>query len=151
MKSKATTYILIVLALIVWGVVIWKVFRKPAGDMPALVAEKHTYEIKPPKDTLWLNYRDPFTGGKVSVPVKEVRATNIKPLPEKRAMPDRHDVRYLGRIIRRGEQVCLVEISGDQQTLRRNETYGGYRLVDIFEDSIRLRTQAGTLCVKLTL
>src|ERR1700744_4826368 len=68
MKNKKLTYFLFFIVLIVWGLIIYKVFISVGGDDdPTPVASsksaKEPYnDYSTPKDTskLLLNYRDPF-------------------------------------------------------------------------------------------
>lgn len=62
MKKKATLVILIPLVILVWGLIgvrIWKMTRPEADPVPVGKAEK---KVAAPavRDTLLLNYRDPF-------------------------------------------------------------------------------------------
>jgi hypothetical protein len=62
MKNKKLIYLMLTLAVIVWGIVIWKVYPMVSGAGPQPVHEPGgpAPEVKPDTFELLLNYRDPF-------------------------------------------------------------------------------------------
>ncbi len=138
MKSRITTYVLVIIVLAVWGIVLWRVFDRK--DIPVVVVARVSEEVGV-EDTLLLDYRDPFIGDVVVEPTP-VAPQHAIPLPP----PVRHRLRYMGRISRDGTVYGLVEINGSLHTMRRGETADGYRLEQLWSDSARLRWR-GEICV----
>ena len=62
MKNKKLIYLMLALAVIIWGLVIWEVSPVVSGAGPQIVHEPvpPAPEVKPDTFELLLNYRDPF-------------------------------------------------------------------------------------------
>ena len=62
MKNKKITYLMLALAVTVWGIVAWKILPAISGTGPQIVHEPvpPAPEVKPDTFQLLLNYRDPF-------------------------------------------------------------------------------------------
>lgn len=62
-NRKSTTSVLLLLCIVVWGTIGWKVFSN-LNDSPVLVAQiaKPVMAIRKDSIRLLLNYRDPFLG-----------------------------------------------------------------------------------------
>ncbi len=151
MKSKITTYLLIVAVAAVWGVIAWKVLH-PDDAGTGMAQPQPKPAVTTEADTLQLDYRDPFLGGRKPVAVVPVAAS----LPVMQAPPPtpkpavQHNIRYLGRIRRQGVEYSLAEIDGVLHTLRQGETAGAYRLERIFPDSLHFIFEGERCCIKLS-
>jgi len=153
MKSKVTTFLLIVAVDGIWGVVLKKIFFpvKPSGEFSRM--ERHVEQGKAEeRDSLLLNYRDPFLGTAKGALRREQPAAPAafagirQPLPSKAAQPpppEKLTFRYAGTIGQRGKLYCMIEEKGKHYMLKEGEELNGYVLKKIFSDSL-LFLKAGT-------
>ncbi len=151
MRSKATTYLLLLTVATVWGLIAWKLFSPSASGVagPAAVPSVATKDVA--EDTLSLNYRDPFlSGGRALKPVPPSGPV-MHPLPPPPAAKKsvKHNIRYIGRIRRQGVEYSLAEINGDLHTVRPGEQIDNYRLDNIFADSLHFSFDGERIIVKL--
>ena len=153
MKSKKTTYLLLAAALIVWGIVLYKVlFPKTAQKelrIPAPVAKNKTPDKK---DSLWLNYRDPFLGNiaiseKVSIEQKDFTA-NVS-WEEKTDKKPVGDLCYYGRITTHNQTYCLICIGNEHHQMEQGDIRDGFKLTHIYEDSVYFEKQGEVYCIGL--
>ena len=129
MKSRPLTYLLLVVALGIWGVVAWKLFfsgPKPAASDPAAVPVARN-NPRADIDTLRLDYSVP---GSVSAraPVRS-KAKNERPSAK---------LACTGRIRKEGTDRYLISIDGRNHLLRQGESAGGFRLHAVGADSLWL-------------
>lgn len=69
MKSRWTTYVLLVVVLAVWGAVAWKIFNPSSKDEANTVPQVRVQTVpKEHQDTLLCDYPDPFLKGVRKVP-----------------------------------------------------------------------------------
>lgn len=151
MKSKATTYLLIAVVIIVWGIIGWRIFSPKDDAAQSPPAPKKTGVAAQAADTLVLNYRDPFLGAaaqpkKAAKPPRTPPTAAPKPPPEPAVV---HNLRYMGRITKNKAAYGLVEIGGTLNTMKAGETVEGYKLVKLYDDSVRLVWKGGTVTVRL--
>lgn len=151
MKSKSATYLLIAGALVIWGIILWKVFSPKDDAAPVPLPQKRSGTTAPAADTLLLDYRDPFLGTTTRKPVAKPTATAhiSTPPPPAPPPPVEHRLRYMGRISRGGVPYGLIEINGTLHTLRRGQTADGYRLETVWPDSVKLRWKNENCVVRL--
>lgn len=151
MKSRFTTYLLIVVVLGIWGAIVWKIFfRQPkdseASAAPHVVVIAETSE----SDTLMLNYRDPFLGTverpKAAPVVRIVQPTTPAAPKEEPPMPS-YNVKYYGRIGRGADIYCIIEIDGQQHVMKHGDTEDGFNLISIAEDSVQIRKEGRVFSV----
>lgn len=62
MKNKKTTYLLLVLSIVVWGAAGWKVYNAFHTQPEVPTVKKETKTVLKDSISLLLNYRDPFLG-----------------------------------------------------------------------------------------
>ncbi len=152
MKSKITTYLLLAAVAAIWGIIAWKVLSPSRPDTPGNAAVCSASAKQGVPDTLLLNYRDPFLSVRKAAPVSvpttgfTLRPLPVAPAPKKTV---KHNVRYIGRIRRTGVEYSLVEISGTHHTMKTGETQDGYRLEQIFADSLHFVFDGERCCIKL--
>lgn len=152
MKSKLTTYLLIIAVTAVWGVIAWKVLSPPQPDASGPAATRHVPAKDETADTLLLNYRDPFLSGHRATPATQPTGLVMRSLPPgpvaKKAV--KHNVRYVGRIRRKGVEYSLAEVNGTLHTMRPGQTADDYRLDKIFPDSLYFTFDGERCCVKIS-
>jgi hypothetical protein len=160
LRNKKLVYILLPLALIIWGLIFYKIlshFKKPPDINPILQRE----EIKPSDiaatDTMIIvaNYRDPFLStlpkvvskpnaqitGKPSVPNRSIAARRVKKLKwpkiEYGGVVDNKEVR----------KIALVKINNRKFLMQKGDKTNEVEVLEIFSDSIKLmyRTEYRTI------
>lgn len=153
MKSRKTTYLLLAVVLIVWGAVLYQLlFSKTAEEelcTPALAAKTETPDKK---DSLWLNYRDPFLGN-IAIPeevsIEREDFTAKVSWEEKKDKNPTGDLCYYGRITNQNRTYCLVSIGNEPHQMERGDIRDGFKLTHIYEDSIYLEKQGEVYCIGL--
>ncbi|MCC8035830.1 MAG: hypothetical protein LIO77_07880 [Rikenellaceae bacterium] len=150
MRSKVSIYILSVVAVLVWGKIVWNIAIPKETGVPVVpVKESPPVREKERRDSLWLNYRDPFLGTveKESVamePEQEVEISSEKNRPD-------FNVLYFGKIIKNRTANHIVEIDGHQYIMRRGDTHKGYRITETYDDSLTFCKDGYYFSVQLSL
>ena len=139
LKSKKSILLLFVVAVVVWGLVIYRVVVYSGGGkvMPGIAGERYVIENRK-TDTLFLNYRDPFLG---TVP----RITRQSP-PRARAKvtleePDSPPgFQFAGRIRKGKQDYWLMKSGGNTRLVPvKEKNVDGYRVERVYRDSVCLR------------
>lgn len=153
MKSRKTTYLLLAVTLIVWGVILYKLlFPKTTQEefrISAPVAENKTPDKK---DSLWLNYRDPFLGTVAmieEVPIPREDFMDKVSWEEKKNKKPMGDLCYYGRITNHKQTYCLISIGNEHHQMERGDIRDGFKLTHIYEDSVYLEKQGEVCCIGL--
>lgn len=155
MKNKAVTYLLGVVVVVLWGVILYRVFAAVGGDgdeTPAVnkVKNKEVYnDFAIPEDTtkLLLNYRDPFGLIKqrdtAVIPVR--KTVTARPGPAAPAF-NWGFIQYSGYIRNPATKkvITLVVINGQNYTMREGDAKGGVKLFKNMRDSIKIGFQGKT-------
>ncbi|MCD7970265.1 MAG: hypothetical protein LUF87_07925 [Alistipes sp.] len=139
MKTKTGTYLLLIAALAVWGVIAWKIIRREQpGTAEALPEVPIAVKEKNPRDTLWLNYRDPFLG-EILQPTVESEEPDAEGNDRVELRPvASYNVRYYGTIIKNRVENYIIEIDGQQHLFRQGSTQDGFTLRRVYPDSVLL-------------
>ena len=139
LKSKKSIPLLLVVVVVVWGLIIYRVVVYSSGGkvMPKIAGERYVIENKE-IDTLFLNYRDPFLGTVprgVKQPSPRVRAKATVEEPD--SPPG---FQFAGRI-RKGKRDFWLMKSGDNTRLVsvKEKNVDGYRVEGVYRDSVCLR------------
>lgn len=150
MKSRPLTYLLLVAALGVWGVVAWKLFFSgpkssavaPAA-VPAVGSDTHT-----DGDTLRLDYPDPFLR---TAAAKPSARTSAKGTPRPTAQKKRSAAKLActGRIRKQGTDHYLVSIDGRVHLLRQGQRAGDFTLRQVRNDSLVMARDTECYLVKI--
>jgi hypothetical protein len=156
MKSKKLTYVLGFLVLLVWGLIIYRLFKAAGGDGESLPISSHA-EMKEastdytlPKDTthLLLDYRDPFSVKKsepVEIPVNQLIQKKSLSVIQK-PMVNWNVIRYSGFIHNPGSKklIALLNINGEELMMSEGETADQVKLIKNLKDSIKVTYQGAT-------
>lgn len=151
MKSRWTTYLLLVVVVAVWGVVAWKIFA-PASETVSVAQPKRAVPAAEAAaaDTLYLDYPDPFLKGAPRQVVKPRSA--VRGLPRaKTAQPRRERVNmvHLGTIRSAGKRLYILSVGDAQYELAQGESAGGFVFVECDRDSLYLSKNGVIYGVKL--
>jgi hypothetical protein len=138
-------YLLIILVLIIWGLIVKKIFFS-TNDAIVPVQPKHaTKETSANKqiDTLFLNYTDPFLKKKQVKKISQ-NQTVIKQLPilqqvkdNKKRVPDIL-LQYVGYVIdkNKGATSYIIRVNGFQHTIKQGDNIDGLKLIKTTADSL---------------
>lgn len=151
MKNKKMTYFLGFIVLVVWGLIIYRVFAAGGSDdnqiaPTATLHPKEAYnDYAIPKDTahLLLNYRDPFgiikTKDTVEIPLKNLIHKGVMNLPAKPAF-NWGFIQYSGYIRNPDSKkmIALVSINGKNEMFSEGEVKDNVKLIKNFRDSIKI-------------
>ncbi len=139
LKNKKLIPVLLVVAVGVWGLIIYRVaVYSGGGRVMTKMAEKRHAITNEESDTLFLNYRDPFLGTVprgVKQPSPRVRAKATVEEPD--SPPG---FQFAGRIRKRKRDFWLMK-SGDNTRLVsvKEKNVDGYRVEGVYRDSVCLR------------
>ena len=152
MKSRPLTYLLLVAALGIWGVVAWKLFF--SGPKPATVAPPAASALRndnpASEDTLRLDYPDPFLRAAAAKPSVPGSVSARAPVRSK-AKNERPSAKLActGRIRKEGTDRYLISIDGRNHLLRQGESAGGFTLRQIRNDSLVMVRDTECYLVKI--
>ena len=140
MKSRWTTYLLLVVVAAVWGIAAWKIFA-PADNMAPAPWSEPTVPVEQtaPADPLLLDYPDPFLRAVATRPSVPGSVSARAPGRSK-AKNERPSAKLActGRIRKEGTDRYLISIDGRNHLLRQGESAGGCRLHAVGADSLWL-------------
>jgi hypothetical protein len=157
MKNKKYTYFLGLVVLVVWGVIIYRIFDAASGGddahvlvAPAPVQKERYNDFAVAKDTtrLLLNYRDPFG----LVKQKDTTHTTIKkpthqpiPAPAKPAF-NWNFIQYDGYILNpvSKKMITLLTINGRNEMMSEGEVKYQVKLMKNLRDSIKISFNGDT-------
>ena len=150
MKSRPLTYLLLVAALGVWGVVAWKLFSsgpKPTDVAPPAVSVLRN-DSPASDDTLRLDYPDPFLR---TAAAKPSARTSAKGTPRPTAQKKRSAAKLActGRIRKQGTDHYLVSIDGRVHLLCQGQRAGDFTLRQVRNDSLVMARDTECYLVKI--
>ncbi len=162
MKNKKLTYFLVFIILIVWGIIIYRIFDSVGGNdednlqtTSAKTVKEPYNDFTIPKDTthLLLNYRDPFGLVKFKDTVKltvENHHKSMGPLTVKPAI-NWSFIKYSGYILNPASKklIALVSINGKNETLSEGDTKDNVRLIKNMRDSIKISFNGNTKFIQI--
>jgi len=138
MKNKKVAFLLLSLAAVIWGTIIYRVFKAvhstttlqqiaPANDSDFFSSLADTFSVK-------ANYRDPFLGR------RNVEALPPKPMftSSSHAITKWPVINYLGTIHNKNsdKKLALVKIDQKDYIMKASDIIAGVELSKIFKDSV---------------
>lgn len=154
MKNKKLLYVLIPAVLLLWGVIIYKIFNVVNGSKSEEVYKSSFIENSDDEnliDTFSIhpNYRDPFLGKivkKSSPSENKVPNINPNPIAQKKATPTSTvwpTLVYSGLIKNQksNKTLALVQINGQAHIMKIADIEAEVELTKIFRDSIEVKFQ----------
>lgn len=150
-RKNITTGVLLVAAVAVWGVIVVKVVRgsRPSGvAVPRAVVEKVT--VKDERDSLKLDYRDPFLGEFTRArrePVKTVAAE--KPVRKEPERPPVPDFSFKGVIGGGAGRRAMVLKNGGLHMLSPGDVLGDFEVVSFSPEVMTVRSGRHVIEVKV--
>ncbi|MES2113013.1 MAG: hypothetical protein V4577_29960 [Bacteroidota bacterium] len=159
MKNKAVTYLLGAVVIVVWGLILYRVFAAVGGDddeIPVVnpIKSKEAYnDFAIPKDTskLLLNYRDPFglVKQKDTATISVRRNISSQATGRPRSVAPAFNwgfIQYSGYIRNPASKkmITMVVINGQNFTMTEGDTRAGVKLFKNMRDSIKIGFQGKT-------
>lgn len=138
MKSKLTTYLLIIAVLVLWGIIAKKVFFSGNDPKPAAKPKTASENVVKEEEKLALDYRDPFR----EKPAAKVTAAGVPPPVQDNR--EKFDIKYIGRLKSGKTTNYIVEAGGNIETLSLNEELNGFRLTRAAADSLYFKKNGYT-------
>jgi hypothetical protein len=151
MKSKVTTYILIVLAIVVWGTIAKKLFF-PTHDFIDKKSERPLSSTKQNAiGPLLLNYRDPFLSKKDQPSITTPKNFTTSHSQIKKIEENNVHFRYLGMFSYGNQKRYIIEINGAQHVIEQGDCINNYKLRHASLDSVLFENGKQTYWVKRSL
>jgi hypothetical protein len=158
LKQKRSTYFLLIAVLGIWIFIGYRIFdflEKPGEKLAQPEAEPLQIEeiqIDFEVESLRLDYPDPFlknTGSKArrkynSKPKAFPIARTEKPVIN--ALSGR--LEYFGYVRNNDGQVAIFQLDGKNRLLEKGSDIEGFRLQTIYEDSVIIRKEENSFCIK---
>ena len=139
LKNKKITYLLIILVMLIWGLVFYKIYSKFGGSKRIVKSlPKSVGSIESNQSdsifTLVLNYPDPFLKAGSQADNHPVTAANI---PQKQAIvwPS---IEYRGYVVLSNKKECtgLLKIQNSDLLVKQGKEYFEVKIRSITKDSI---------------
>ncbi len=160
MSKKAKLYLLIVINLIAWGYVGYRIYGALQGDED-LAFESTSMPLKKIKEdkkedsvVLKLNYADPFLKGGSYAKENKVKTGSssnqsnqqtqkpspVAPIKKVEAQPVNLDIKYIGLVKNndKGTQTALISINGKSYFVKPKDVVEGAVIKEISSDNISI-------------
>lgn len=146
MKSKKTTYLLLILSIIIWGTASWKVYKAFHTETPPLTQPKKKTFVEKDSITLLLNYRDPFSGSyqhTANSPTPQPMQQNIQPkmAPLTQSEPIPPQFLFKGILTVGKNPTAIIQQGNQTFTLKIGDTIDGYKIISINENKVILNKE----------
>ncbi len=144
MKNKKLIYILLPLALFVWGMIVYRIFfqtntpEEHIAFMPNTTVKKSDV-VLPDTFELKLNYPDPFLKNEKRVISANTQTAKkaVEAKPKKSVETINFPaVKYNGLIKKQESELAIVSINGSSHFMKTGETANDIKLIRIYSDSI---------------
>ncbi len=149
MKSRVTTYLLVVAVLAVWGFIAWKFFFSRPDTTEAAPVRPAGRETPAHEEyVLTLDYPDPFLKGAFVEVLETAYQTTEPTYYEPPYVYDEHPaIVYAGTISTGGRVSHIFEHEGLLHPLSQGETLDGYTLTKVFPDSVMLAKEGAIFTI----
>lgn len=157
MSERKRMFVLIPVLILVWGMVIYRVYDAIKDDT-ILKEEAELLQVpvqeKKSDHELALDYPDPFLKTAVAKPVvvvKNVSAKKVERKPEKKVQTVPKPVlRYSGRVENREskKERHLISVNGNPHIVSVGEEIDGVALKKVFVDSVEFKWNKETIFVR---
>ena len=145
------TGFLLVTVILIWGIIILKVVRGSRPVEEPLVENRIKEPVKnASKDSLQLNYRDPFLGEFVRIKeVKKSSQSQAKVIRKEPELPPVPDFTFKGLIGNGVEQRAMVLKNGNLHILGIGEMIGEFKVIGISPELMTLQNGKHKIEVKV--
>ena len=136
------TYVLLIAVVLIWGAIILKVIR--GGSQPKMHIVKNLQEkamVKGQKDSLRLNYRDPFIGEFIRTKQDQKPVLpQVRPVLKEPEQPPAPDFMFKGLIGNVSGQRAMILKNGSLHILGPGEMIGDFKVIGIFPEYVIVRS-----------
>ena len=145
------TGFLLVTVILIWGIIILKVVRGSRPVEEPLVENRIKEPVKnASKDSLQLNYRDPFLGEFVRIKeVKKSSQSQAKVIRKEPELPPVPDFTFKGLIGNGEEQRAMVLKNGNLHILGIGEMIGEFKVIGISPELMTVQNGKHKIEVKV--
>lgn len=169
MSKKAKLYLLIVINLIAWGYVGYRIYGALQGDedlafeSTSMPLKKINEDKKEDSVVLKLNYADPFLKGGSYAKENKVKTGNpsnqsnqptqkpspVAPIKKVEARPVNLDIKYIGLVKNndKGTQTALISINGKSYFVNQKDIIEGFSFIEITRDYLKIKKGKEVLVV----
>ena len=150
MKKKKTTYILLVIVALIWGVIIYRLIGGGASPeisinspMPEIEKKERCME-KPDSVKLSLNYTDPFLKRNLAYKKPSVSLTTAPPPPKVTVNKEVvaniiwPQIDFDGIIESKDELLVMLQINKSSHIIEKGKVEQGISVIAVSQDSILL-------------
>ena len=150
-RKKIMTGFLLVTVILIWGIIILKVVRGSRPVEEPLVGNRIKEPVKnASKDSLQLNYRDPFLGEFVRIKeVKKSSKSQAKVIRKEPELPPMPDFTFKGLIGNGVEQRAMVLKNGNLHILGIGEMIGEFKVIGISPELMTVQNGKHKIEVKV--
>jgi len=150
-RKKIMTGFLLVTVILIWGIIILKVVRGSRPVEEPLVENRIKEPVKnASKDSLQLNYRDPFLGEFVRIKeVKKSSQSQAKVIRKEPELPPVPDFTFKGLIGNGEEQRAMVLKNGNLHILGIGEMIGEFKVIGISPELMTVQNGKHKIEVKV--
>lgn len=150
MKNKKMTYLLLVLTVLLWGGVVYRIVSYTGNDSP--IPKNSVKEASMPRaDTLdfslKLDYRDPFLNTGQKQEVAGLRKVSHRVMSKSVPVPP--VFKYKGLIRNKKKIYAVIESDGSVETVSKHMPIDGYRILTINPDSLIVEKNGQKYSVKV--
>ncbi len=146
MKQKKLIYVLLPLMILIWGLVIYRIFGFIDGNdspdiQPVHLPDTGDETVKLPDSfTIKADYRDPFLKNVNYTPPPKKTKTPVKVKKPKKPAVNWSFVQYKGRITNQnsGKTIAVLEINKKRYLVAKGDSAAGVTLLKIFPDSVQV-------------
>lgn len=143
MKNKKITYLLLIVSIVLWGFIGWKVYSTFNFTQPEIpIAKKETLIIEKDSISLLLNYRDPFLGKyNSSIIVKDTILANKKQIAVsslQKTEPIAPQVQFKGVMSVGKVLMAILKKDSRVVSIKIGEEIDGYKLIKMDDNKIIL-------------
>ena len=150
-RKKNMTGFLLVTVILIWGIIILKVLRGSRPVEEPLVENRIKEPVKnASKDSLQLNYRDPFLGEFVRIKeVKKSSQSQAKVIRKEPELPPVPDFTFKGLIGNGVEQRAMVLKNGNLHILGIGDMIGEFKVIGISPELMTVQNGKHKIEVKV--
>lgn len=151
MRSKKSIYLLIAILLIVWGIIVKKIFfTSPQSAMTVTLSERQKSIEADVSDELVLDYPDPFLKNYQSTApsVSQPTVTSLPKNNSAKAKIPNPDIVFIGKISLGKKSVYLFEMAKMQYDMQLGDEVNGFKLIRIYPDSVHFKSDETIFCIK---
>ncbi|WP_129617231.1 hypothetical protein [Bacteroides cellulosilyticus] len=150
MKNKKMTYLLLVLTVLLWGGVVYRIVSYTGNDSPIpqnSVKESSMSRADTLDFSLKLDYRDPFLNTGRKQEVAGLRKVSNRVMSKSVPVPPAF--KYKGLIRNKKKIYAVIDSDGSVETVSKYMPIDGYRILTINPDSLIVEKNGQKYSVKV--